>query len=275
MREPLLIVALGKKGVGKSYQHNLMMQGYVMGDPYRGIRPRKCLIMDVNDEYGVYGVRALSLSDVALFTVHPYIEIRRIRPFHPDGQRMGLDEWANAVFYVLQTFRNGLLLIEDPNKWHSDHLPADLVGAICTNRHVGLDILMSYQSLGRVVTKVWGNCNLLRLHKNTESVERHKHKFPDKEEYMKIAEYMVNNEYHKGNKRFYVYVDLDEAKIRGDFSKEIFEQAVDDYINEKHRELIKPYLVQVDTKGKKIYNDNTARGKVKERLINAYLDNPQ
>jgi hypothetical protein len=51
MREPLLICATGKKGVGKSYQHNLMMQGYVMGDPYRGIRPRKCLIMDVNDEY--------------------------------------------------------------------------------------------------------------------------------------------------------------------------------------------------------------------------------
>jgi hypothetical protein len=272
MREPLLICATGKKGVGKSYQHNAMMQGYVMGDPYRGIRPRKCLIMDVNDEYGVYGIRAISLEHVALYTIHPHIEIRRVRPFHPDGSRMGLDEWANAVFYVLNNFRNGLLLIEDPNKWHSDHLPADLVGAICTNRHVGLDILLSYQSIGRINTKIWGNMNLLRLHKNTESVERHKMKFPDKEEYMKIAECMVNNEYAKGNKRFFVYIDMDEAKIRGDFSKEVYEQAVDDYLNEKHRELVKPYLVQVDGKGKKLYDANSARNKVKERIMSTYVD---
>lgn len=272
MREPLLIVACGKKGVGKSYQHNLMMQGYVMGDPYRGIRPRKCLVLDVNDEYGVYGIRALSLEDVALFTIHPYIEIRRIRPFHPNGSRMTLDEWANAVFYVLNTFKNGLLLIEDPNKWHSDHLPADLVGAICTNRHVGLDILLSYQSIGRINTKIWGNTNLMRFHKNTESVERHKQKFPDKEEYMKIAENMVNNEYMKGNKRFFVYVDMDEEKIRGDFSKDIYELGVDDYINEKYRELVKPYLIQVNDKGKKLYDMNTARAKVKERIMSSYVD---
>jgi len=272
MREPLLIVACGKKGVGRSYQHNLMMQGYVMGDPYRGIRPRKCLILDVNDEYGVYGIRALSLEDVALFTIHPYVEIRRIRPFHPNGSRMTLDEWANAVFYVLNTFKNGLLLIEDPNKWHSDHLPADLVGAICTNRHVGLDILLSYQSIGRINTKIWGNTNLMRFHKNTESVERHKNKFPDKEEHMKIAENMVNTEYMKGNKRFFVYVDMDEEKIRGDFSREVYEQGVDDYINERHRELIKPYLVQVDAKGKKLYDMNTARTKVKERILASYVD---
>ena len=272
MREPLLIVACGKKGVGKSYQHNLMMQGYVMGDPYRGIKPRKCLILDVNDEYGTYGIRALSLTDVALFTIHPYIEMRRIRPFHPNGARMTLDEWANAVFYVLNTFKNGLLLIEDPNKWHSDHLPADLVGAICTNRHVGLDILLSYQSIGRINTKIWGNTNLVRFHKNTESVERHKQKFPDKEEYMKIAENMVNNEYMKGNKRFFVYVDMDEEKIRGDFSIEVFELGVDDYINEKHRELVKPYLIQVDAKGKKLYDMNSARTKVKERIMSSYVD---
>ena len=272
MREPLLIVACGKKGVGKSYQHNLMMQGYVMGDPYRGIKPRKCLILDVNDEYGRDGIRAISLSDVALFTIHPYIEIRRVRPFHPNGARMTLDEWANAVFYVLNTFKNGLLLIEDPNKWHSDHLPADLVGAICTNRHVGLDILLSYQSIGRINTKIWGNTNLVRFHKNSESVERHKQKFPDKEEYMKIAENMVNNEYLSGNKRFFVYVDMDEEKIRGDFSREIFELGVDDYINEKHRELVKPYLIQVDAKGKKLYDMNSARSKVKERIMTTYVD---
>jgi len=272
MREPLLMVTCGKKGVGKTYQNAMAIQGCIMGDPYRGIKPRKALVMDVNDEYSTYGIRALSLNDLALFTVHPYVESRRIRPFHPDGSRMTLDEWAQCLFYVLSTFKNGLLVIEDPNKFIGDHLPSDLVGAIATNRHVGLDIIMSYQGIGRIVTKLWSNSNILRFHKNVESIERHKIKFPDKVEYLKIAEHMVNSQYSQGNKRFFVYVDLEEEKIRGDFNKEVYEQAVDDYINESYRELVKPYLVQVDGKGKKVYDINTAKAKVKERIMGTYVE---
>ena len=107
-REPMLMAACGKKGVGKSYQHMILMNQYVQGDYYRGVKGRKCLIMDVNDEYGygTYGVQSISLGDVPLFTVHPKIEIRRIRPFHPNGARMTLDEWAQALFYVLNIFQN-------------------------------------------------------------------------------------------------------------------------------------------------------------------------
>jgi hypothetical protein len=91
---------------------------------------------------------------------------------------------------------------------------------------------------------------------------------------MKIAEQMVNNEYAKGNTRFFVYVDLDEAKIRGDFQKSVYEEAIDDYINvdKNHRQLIKPYLNQVDTKGKKKFNETTARAEVKKRLIQTYFN---
>ena len=143
-REVCLMAACGKKGVGKSYQHMIMMNSVVTGDVYRGIKARRCLIMDVNDEYGVFNVPSISLEHIALFSVHPSIEIRRVRPFHPDGRRMTLDEWAQALFFVLNRFQNGLLLIEDINKFIGDHLPDDLIGAICTNRHVGLDIILSY-----------------------------------------------------------------------------------------------------------------------------------
>jgi hypothetical protein len=269
-REPLLMAACGKKGVGKTYAHMILMNGYVMGDPYKGIKPRKCLIMDVNDEYGVYNVPVLSLNDVALYSVHPYTEIRRIRPFYPNSTRMTLDEWAKALFFVLNTFRDGLLLIEDINKFIGDHLPHDLVGSIATNRHVGLDIILSFQSLGRINTKIWGNMNLMRFHKNVESVERHKNKFPDKYELMRIAEIMVNNEYHKGNKRFFLYVDMDDEKIRGNVPDELITEGIDHYINENHNELLKSYLVQRDGKKKK-YNEETARKEVFERLRSTYF----
>lgn len=269
-REPLLMAACGKKGVGKSYQHMILLNGYVMGDPYRGVKGRKGLIMDVNDEYGVYGVPAISLNDIALYTVHPSVEIRRIRPFHLDGRRMTLDEWANALFYVLNRFQNGMLLIEDINKFIGDHLPHDLVGAIATNRHVGLDIILSFQSLGRINTKIWGNMNLMRFHKNVESVERHKNKFPDKFEMLRIAEIIVNNEYHRGNNRFFLYVDMDEMKIRGDIKEELIKEAIDQYINEKHNELLKPYLVQ-RLDGKKKFTEETARAEAHNRLKAAYF----
>jgi hypothetical protein len=150
-------------------------------------------------------------------------------------------------------------------------MPADLVGAICTNRHVGLDIIMSFQSIGRINTKVWGNLNVLRYHKNVESVERHKNKFPDKFEYMRIAEIMVNNEYNAGNKRFFVYIDMDEEKIRGKYSQEMIDNAVEQYIAEFHNELLRPYLVRKDAKNKKMYDENKARTEVKNRLISNYF----
>ena len=148
-REAGMMVAAGIQGVGKTYLNMHVIKDYVKDKFYNKVSGRKCLIMDVNDEYGAgtYYVQALSLKDVPLFTVHPHIEIRRIRPFHPNGTRMTLDEWAQALFYVLSRFRNGLLLIEDVNKFIGDHLPNDLVGSIATNRHIGLDIILSYQSL--------------------------------------------------------------------------------------------------------------------------------
>jgi hypothetical protein len=269
-REPLLMAACGKKGVGKSYQHMILMNGYVMGDPYKGVKGRKSLIMDVNDEYGVYNVPAISLNDIALYTVHPSVEIRRIRPFHLDGRRMTLDEWANALFFVLNRFQNGLLLIEDINKFIGDHLPHDLVGAIATNRHVGLDIILSFQSLGRINTKIWGNMNLMRFHKNVESVERHKNKFPDKYEMLRIAEIIVNSEYLRGNNRFFLYVDMDEMKIRGEISDELINQGIEQYINEEYNTLLRPYLVQREG-GKKKYKEETAKTEVHNRLKQSYF----
>jgi hypothetical protein len=272
MREPILMAACGKKGVGKSYQHMILMNQYVAGDPYQGIKGRKALIMDVNDEYGTFNVPSISLEHIALFSVHPQIEIRRVRPFAPDGRRLTLEEWEQALFYVLTRFQNGLLLIEDINKFIFDHTPSDLVGAICTNRHVGLDIVLSYQSLGRINTKIWGNLNQLRFHKNNESVERHAVKFPDKVDFMSIAEIMVNHQYDSGaNKRFFVYVDLDESKIRGEnINDEMKLHSVEQYIF-ANKKLLNPVLAQIDPQTKKKYTSDAAFNFLKNKMLKDFF----
>ena len=97
-REAKLIAAVGKKGVGKTYRSSQMMREYVKGNPSKGVQGRRVLIFDVNDEY--VDVKALSLKDVIVFSIHPKIEMRRIRPFHPDGRKMGIRDLQNTLFLI-------------------------------------------------------------------------------------------------------------------------------------------------------------------------------
>ena len=76
MREALLGVAVGKKGIGKTYTTLQIISSYIKGSG--SIKPRKALILDVNDEFS--SIKGIRPSDVALFTHHPTIEARRIRP---------------------------------------------------------------------------------------------------------------------------------------------------------------------------------------------------
>lgn len=265
MREPLLLVGIGKKGVGKSFTTEKMINSYIQGNPAKGTPPRRALIIDVNDEY--YNVKAIRIQDVALFSAHPLIEVRRIRPFMDDGTKMSLDDIAQTLFIVLQTFKNGLLLVEDINKYISDTMPNDLVGAICTNRHIGVDIILHYQSIGRITSKVWQNVNVLRLHKFTDSVKRHKHKYEDKFEYLSVAEIIINKRYEDGDKRFYLYADIDNEKIYGSFTDEEFDSAVNVFIQNNYSNLITPLLKGRDERGKKAYTPQTAMAETKKRFL--------
>jgi len=268
MREPKLGVAIGKKGVGKTYTTNLMIQQYVNGTINADTEPRRALILDVNDEFT--DIKALRLRDIPRFCVHPKIEARRIRPFNDDNKKMTLRDVQQALFFILQNYRGGLLLIEDINKYVSDSLPNDVVGAICTNRHTDTDIIMHFQSIGRITTKIWQNINWLRFHKNTDSVDRHQKKFEDKHEYLKIAEILVNNQYYGGNKRFYLFIDIDSEKILGNFSKTLLDDAITEYIEKNYRKIITPLTKQRDLKGKVKYTQEQAVNYVITRIKENY-----
>jgi hypothetical protein len=269
MREPKLGAAVGKKGVGKSYTTLKMVGDYVR--PKGGVKPRRVLILDVNDEYE--NIRAISVTDIALFSLHPKIEARRIRPYNADGGKMGLRDIADVLFTCLEHFKGGLLLIEDINKYVSDHLPNDLVGAICTNRHADLDIIMHFQSIGRVTPKIWQNINWIRFHKNSDSVDRHQKKFQDKYDFLKISEIMVNSEYFNGNKRFFVYVDTDEEKIMGEYTPKMLKDAISEFVATQHNRLVKPQLNKRDEYGNANAEPQKVIREVKDRMFKMYYGN--
>lgn len=241
LREPKLGVAVGRKGCGKTYTTTQMIRSYVAGNPSAGVAPRRVLILDVNDEFTDF--KALYHKDIIRFSASPKIEARRLRVFHDTGAKKGvrltLKEIQELLFKVLNEFRGGLLLIEDINRYISDSLPNDLVGAICTNRHTDTDIILHFQSIGRISPKVWQNLNWIRFHKITDNVIKHKNKFEEKLELLLLTEAYVNNEYENGDKRVYVYVDMDDEKIVAP-SKEKFKKVVQEYLIDNQQRLLTP-----------------------------------
>jgi len=272
MREAKLGLVVGKKSIGKTFQTKKMLESYVMGNPARGVLPRRVLILDVNDEFTEY--TAISLKDVVKFSVMPIAEIRRVRPFNEStGIRLTLNEVAEYLWKILHYYRNGCLLIEDINKYISDSLPNDLVGAICSNRHTDTDIIMHFQSIGRITPKIWQNSNWLRFHKNSDSVERHKNKFPDKIEMFSLAESLINKQYFNNNPRFFLYVDLDDEKLRGKITREMRDEAIEEYLSLNFNQVVKPHLNRKELGGnsKTITKEQAIQG-VKQRLIQQYFD---
>lgn len=274
-REPILMAVCGKKGVGKSFKTMEYIRKYVKGDAANGVPGRKALIFDVNNEYAdktkfpdIYAIR---LDDIIEYSRQRTPQIRRVAPFFNDGTAMTLDDMSRVLQFLVTTFKNGLFLIEDINKYVSDTMPGDLIGAICTNRHSGVDIILHYQSIGRFSPKIWQNINVIRMHKITDPVERHKNKFPDKEECMKIAERIVKDQYLSGNIRFYLFVDFDDEKIYAPgITEEQKRAAIKLFIAENYNRVMSTMFNVLDESGKK-YTAEAALAIKEKELYEQYF----
>jgi hypothetical protein len=89
---------------------------------------------------------------------------------------------------------------------------------------------------------------------------------------MSIAEIMVNHQYDSGaNKRFFVYVDLDESKVRGEnINDEMKLHAVEQYIF-TNKKLLNPILAQIDPSTKKKYTNDSAFAFLRQKMIKDYF----
>jgi hypothetical protein len=188
------------------------------------------------------------------------VEVRRIRPFWDDGSKMGINDMNEVLGIILENYRNGLLLVEDINKYTNDTLKGDLVGSLATVRHIGIDLVAHYQSIGRAANpKLLGNTRIIRLHKTNDTVSRHKNKFEERAEILQIAESIVDKKFQEGDKRYYLFVDIDDSKIKGKFDGNDIDYAIQDYVSKNHSALVKPLMTKIDLKtGKKIYTPQTA-----------------
>lgn len=264
-RECGLTIVAGRKGVGKTVRSCKEIRSYIMNDISIGRLGRKVLIFDVNNEpdYRQYKTIDFDVEEkddakrgywIKIFAESQNVEARRIVPFKKNGQPFTYDDFILAIQTIAANFTKGLFIAEDINRY-IDHRNQDFIlGLLITLRHKNLDMIIHLQSLSKVTTTMWENTNYLRLHKQSDTVDRYKNRIPNYQ-LVKMAEIIVN-------KRF----------INGDIYSPVYCSPTDDiFYNITHDEFIfacEEYLTYFDgdikrimkevRDGKKVYPDREA-----------------
>lgn len=239
---------------------------------------RRTLIFDINNEYGEYDIKTIAFEHIPVFMRHPVAEIRRIAPFKqtPKGAaKMSTTDMLLMLENIVDMYQGGCLVIEDPSKFFSKSVSEDLIGAICTNRHNSCDMILHYQSVGRILPVLHENINLYRFHHQGDDVMRSKSKLEDQTEVFKLAQIMVDNNFFgrngcKKTKYSFVYIDKDLGKIQGNFTMAHVDAAMEEYIRKRPSEL-KPWENERTDTGKKKYNYIQAKQAFKKHLFDLYF----
>ena len=255
-RQPMLIVTCGETGVGKTYRNLLEISRYMKGDASTNQKGRKVLAFDVNDDdYPQF-------KTVSLKAIHKLktANVRRVRPITASGKTMSLTEKRDVVELMVNRFKDGLLVLEDLDKYMAGAKGQSIIGLLTTNRHNGLDIMISHQSIAKITTTEWQNCTLLRIHKQVDDPSRYRERIPN---YFLvcIASYIVNEQYELANdlysrgeipekeykirRSFCAYVDMRKLRIQG-VSRAAFIRASKKYIDTHDTKRVKMALAELN-----------------------------
>lgn len=232
----------GVQGVGKTFQNMHIIKEYVKDKFYNNVPGRRCLVFDTNGEYVQsefakadiknFDAVRMNLEDVTAWSRTGPIECRRI-----DGKNASIPEKQKALEFLLKNYIDGMLVIEDINTYilSMTHME-EVVGGLVNLRHRGVDVLISYQSLRPVESRIWQNTRWVRMHYQADRVEDIRGKVSNPQLF-KIAQLLVNNRYFDGDKRFFVYILNFDNKIEGKFTKQEFELACQQYLNANKKEV--------------------------------------
>ena len=188
---------------------------------------------------------------------------------------MNLAEYRQALNIILDNFRNGLLVLEDLTRYVTDAMPGDLLGSIVTQRHVAVDTMIHFQTIGKSAhPQLWGNANWIRMHKCEDTVENKKknlglaHATP-----LYILEKMIDMHYYgdgvEKNERFYGYYIKDTGKIQGDmFDQNIFVKAIEKHL-EENDSLVEKEIRRKHLRSRKPIHETPDQAI--DHLINIYL----
>jgi hypothetical protein len=280
-RECSLTITSGRKRIGKSQETLKRLIKYTQHTSVR--KGRNVIIFDFNNEYGTYiikekggeypiHIRRIHIDQLKDLKRLSTPQIRRIVPIHPDGTGMNSQETEQLLIQIIQKFRGGCLYIEDFNTVFGDNLPDSVTGLLCNNAHRNADIIITMQSISRIGTKQRQNTNLVRFHYQLDNLVDYKNKLAGDFEIFRITQIMVEKQYHANNIRYFVFIDRDYSKIRGNYSREMLVDAIEDYISE-NISAIKHILQRKDKMGNSVFSYAQAVKIATHQLLEKYYGN--
>ncbi len=271
-RECGMMATAAIQGGGKTYQNMHIIAKYVKDKIETKVRGRKSLIFDSNGEYtteeftknGIpnFTAKRIALKDLRKWCRDPkYIECRRI-----DAKSLGIAEKKKALEYVLNEIVDCQLVLEDINTYITKitHME-EIVGKIVSLRHIGVDVLISFQSIRAIEPRIWQNSRWVRLHFISDNIDEAKNKVTNYQLF-KIAQIMINLRYQADDKRFFVYITGFGQKIEGDFKREEWENACNRYLLLNKKEVRENSLISGST-------EEESRIKLVTQYTSMYYDN--
>jgi hypothetical protein len=259
-RESGLTLVAGMKGVGKTVRSCKEIEAYIMNDPRIGRIGRKVLIFDVNNEpdYRKYLTIDYDVEDkdanrrghwIRTFAESSNVEARRLVPFKKNGRPFEYKDFIVCIQDIASNFKKGLFVAEDINKYVSHKNQDEILGLLITLRHKNLDMIIHLQSLSKVTTTMWENTNYLRMHKQSDTVDRYKNRIPNYQ-IVKMAELIIDKRYLDGDKYNPVYCSPTD-NIFYNVTEQEFEYACNRYIFDYDGDIKK--LQRVEEGGKRKY----------------------
>jgi hypothetical protein len=270
-REPGFEVAIGFKGVGKTYTMNQIINSYIKNSP-SGFKGRPVLVFDVNNEYcdenGYYGFKAIDFDVTEPNEFKRSEQIRNIKvagkyrviPYKKNRQPMSVNELMTTASTIVKYFRNGMLVLEDFNKYALSNFKQEFVGMFIGLRHLGVDLVAHFQSLRAIPPKVWSEMSFLRWHKQSEKIFKYKQRISNLELYS-IAENIVDFKY-LSDPHYFLWVSVMEEKLIN-VTPEDFKQGCIRYLSVNPREITQ-HMNGIDLSGNRKF-------KSRQECINDFI----
>ncbi len=236
-----VMIVIGGHGIGKTQKTLECVSKYISADG----KQKKVLIFDVNEEFtneslinrGVeYNIQLLDIKDISSFSDQDRVEVKRILARDENGNVLDIDGKRELLQIIFENYNNGLLVVEDPDSYMLGSKADNTYDILCCNRSKKLDVIIHFQTYRSVTHRLIQNCALYRLHNNYDSIYRHNSKFCNPEIHaiaFKIIKLKCQN-----NRYFFLYLDEEQMKIAGDFTKDEFILGCNHYQEENPRIIV-------------------------------------
>lgn len=273
-REPTFEVGIGFRGVGKTFTLDQIIDDYIKN------LKRPVLVFDVNNEYWpsnkLYGYKAIDFDVTEKNDIKRSEQIRNIKfpgkyriiPWKKNRQPMNTSEYLKTALTIVSSFRNGMVVLEDINKYAQSNFKQEFVGTFIGLRHVGVDLVIHFQSLHAIPPKVWDNMEYLRWHKCSEKIVKYKKRITNFEIFS-IAECIVDNNYIR-DPHYYLWINVLKDKLIN-VTPEDFRQGCITYLN-TNPVVLNRDMQSIGEGGQKKYKDRqTATSGFIEEKTKLYL----